>query len=81
MQSDWSYLTDSGNFLNKTKNLSCLPDSAILVATDIVGLYPTIPLEASLKTLREALKKENEKSIPKEDLVNITEFVLKNNFF
>ena len=81
MQSDWSYLKDSGNFLNKTKNLSCLPDSAILVATDIVGLYPTIPHEASLKTLREALKKENEKSIPKEDLVNITEFVLKNNFF
>ena len=74
MQKSWSYIKDSSDFLNKTKTLSCIPDSAILVAVNVVGLYPIIPHEASLKTLREASKKEDKKSI-------CLEFVLKNNFF
>ena len=81
MQKGWSYIKDSGDFINKTKSLSTIPDNAILVTADIVGLYPSIPHEAGLRALREALDKQDKKCIPTEDLVKMAEFVLKNNFF
>ena len=57
MQKGWSYIKDSGDFINKTKSLSTIPDNAILVTADVVGLYPRIPHEAGLRGLREALDK------------------------
>ena len=57
MQKDWSYIKDSGDFINKTKNLSTTPDNAILVTTDLMGLYPSIPDDAGLGAVREALEK------------------------
>ena len=81
MQKGWSYIKDSGDFINKTKNLSTIPDNAILVTADVVGLYPSIPHEVGLRALREALEKQDKKCIPTEDLVKMAEFVLKNNFF
>ena len=81
MQKGWSYIKDAGDFINKTKNLSTIPDNAILVTADIVGLYPSIPHEAGLRALREALDKQDKKCIPTEDLIKMAEFVLKNNFF
>ena len=81
MQKSWSYIKDSGDFINKTKNLSTIPDNVILVTADVVGLYPSIPHEAGLRALREALDKQDKKCIPTEDLVKMAEFALKNNFF
>ena len=81
MQKGWSYIKDSGYFINKTKNLSNIPDNAILVTVDVVGLYPSIPHEAGLRALREALDKQEIKCIPTEDLVKMAEFVLKSNYF
>ena len=81
MQKGWSYIKDSGDFINKTKNVSIIPDNAILVTGDVVGLYPSIPHEAGLRALRETLDKQDKKCIPTEDLVKMAEFVLKNNFF
>ena len=40
MQSDKSYIEDSGIFWKKKKTLGCIPDNAILVTADVVGLYP-----------------------------------------
>ena len=48
---------------------------------DVVGLYPNIPHKACLKLLKEALDRRREKKISKKDLVKMTEFVLKNNYF
>ena len=81
MQKGWSYIKDSGDFINKTKNLSTISDNAILVTADVVGLYPSIPHEAGLRALREALDKQDKKCILTKDLVKMAEFVLKNNFF
>ena len=75
MQKGWSYIKDSGDFINKTKNLSTIPDNAILVTADVVGLYPSILHEAGLRALREALDKQDKKCIPTEDLVKMAEFV------
>ena len=81
MQKGWSYIKESGDFINKTKNLTTIPDNVILVTADVVRLYPSIPLEVRLKALREALDKQDKKYIPTKDLVKMAEFVLKNNFF
>ena len=81
MPKGWSYIKDSSDFINKTKNLSIIPDSAILVTGDVVGLYPSITHEAGLRALRESLDKQEKNCIPTEDLVTMAEFVLKNNFF
>ena len=81
MQKGWLYIKDSGDFINKTENFTTIPGNAILVTADVVGLYPSMPHEAGLRALREALDKQDKKSIPTEDLIKTAEFALKNNFF
>ena len=43
----------------------------------MVGLYPNIPHDLSLKALREALAKRENKSVATDELVKMAEFVLK----
>ena len=81
MQNGKSYIKDSGDFLGKIKTLGCIPDNAILVTADVVGLYPSIPHQAGINALKEALDKRPLKKIPTDDLIKIAEFVLSNNFF
>ena len=47
----------------------------------MVGLYPSIPREAGLQVLEEALEKRNHKQIPTDRLLKMAQFVPKNNFF
>ena len=61
--------------MEKRKTLGCIPDNAILVTADLVGLYPSIPHQAGLIALKEALDK---KKIPTDDLIRMAEFVLSN---
>ena len=61
MQSGRSYIKDSRDFLKKIRNLGCLPENAILVTADVVALYPSIPHEAGLQALEEALENRNHK--------------------
>ena len=39
--------------MNKVKNID-IPNNALLVTADVVGLYPGIPHEAGLEALRNA---------------------------
>ena len=70
-----------GNFLNKSRKLGKIPDNAILFTAEVVGLYSSIPFKVGLRALKETLDKQEQKKIPTEDFVQMTEFVLKNNFF
>ena len=81
MQSGKSYIKDSEHFLEKIKTLGCISDNAITVTVDVVGLYPSIPHQAGLIALKEALDKILSKKIPSDDLIKMAEFVLSNNFF
>ena len=76
-----SYIRDFQHFLEKTKTIGSVPENAILVAADKVGLYPNIPHQAGLKSLKEASEERDIKKIPTEDLLKIVEFVLNNNIF
>ena len=59
MQRSWSYIKDSGDFIEEIKRISNIPDDAILVKADVVGLYPSIPHDLGLKVLEEALGKRD----------------------
>ena len=52
-----------------------------MVTADVVGLYPSIPHEAGLNALKEALDNRENKTINTEDLIKMASFVLKNNLF
>ena len=81
MQNEWSHIKDSGDFIKKINNLDSIPENAILVRADVVGLYPNIPHEVVLRALREVLDKRDKKTISTEELLKIAEFMLKNNYF
>ena len=81
MQGGKSYIRDSLDFINKSKTLGTIPDNAILVTADVVGLYPSIPHQDGLNALRTALNTRERIGIPTEDLVSMAKFVLENNYF
>ena len=58
-----------------------IPDNAILVSRDVIGLYPTIPHKVGLKALKEVPGRREEKKISTKNLLKMAEFVLKNNYF
>ena len=61
-----SYIKDSNDFMKKIKHLKIIPDNAILVTTDVLGLYPIIPHEVGLRALKEELRKgERKRSLAK----------------
>ena len=68
MHNRWSYIKDSNDFIKKVRHLKNIPDNAILVTADVVGLYPSIPHEAGLRALKEILNRREDKKISTEDL-------------
>ena len=48
MQKCKSYIKYLGDFINKIKELQSIPDGAILVTSDVMVLYPSIPHETGL---------------------------------
>ena len=46
-----------------------------------MGLYPGIPHDTGLRVLYEKLEERSDRKVPSADLVDMAEFVLKNNFF
>ena len=69
------------DFLKKIANLAPLPDGLILCTVDVVGLYPNIPHEEGLIAIRKALDARKDKTISTDSLIELAEYVLKNNIF
>ena len=78
MRSAESYIKDTVNFLNKLKELGSVPQNALLVKPDVVGC---IPHPDGLDALSIKLEQQEDKKIPKEDLLEMPQFFLKNNYF
>ena len=55
MQEGWSYIKDTEDYLKKVQNMGKSPQESLLVTVDVVGLYPSIPHNAGLKVLKDAL--------------------------
>ena len=58
-----SFIKDTNHFLRKIKSLGQLPEGAILCTIDVVGLYPNIPHEEGLTSLRKFLDARTEKKV------------------
>ena len=61
MRKGLPYVKDSGNFISKIKQIDSVPENAILVTADVVGLYRSIPHDVGLKALKQALINGNRK--------------------
>ena len=61
-----SFIKDTNHFLRKIKSLGQLPEGAILCTIDVVGLYPNIPHEEGLASLRKFLDARTEKKVTTE---------------
>ena len=81
MQDGWSYVKDTGDFLKKIKRLRKIPESAILVTANVVGLYPNITHHLSLQSLRKRLNETGICKVHTEEIISMAEFVLQNNYF
>ena len=55
MQKSWPYIKNLGDYIRKIKNLTNIPEGAILVTADAVTFYPSIPHKAGLEGLEKAL--------------------------
>ena len=73
MQEGVLYIKDTTDFQDKIKNFR-VPMDAFLVTADVVGLYPNMPHEAGLKSLKLTLDRRREKKISAEDLVKMAGF-------
>ena len=71
-----SYIKDSNDFMHKIRGLKDIPNDALLVTADVVGLYPSIPHEAGLQALEEVFECRKDKKILTNDLIKIAAFVL-----
>ena len=52
---------NSVDLISKIKWIGSAPENAILVAADVVGLYPSIQHDVGLKALKQALDKQEKK--------------------
>ena len=79
-----SFIEDTPDFLrildtlNKSNEIS---DSDILVTIDVSSLYTNIKQEEGISSMRSALNRREDKTIPTEFLIKLLELVLKGNFF
>ena len=81
MKEGKSYIKDTADFLDKLKDLGEIPEGAILMTADVVGLYPGILHTEGLEVLCKQYDKFLHKKVHTDDIKKITDFVLKNNFF
>ena len=75
-----SFVKDTNDFLKKLSSLPNLPSDTILCTADVVGLYPNIPHEDGIESLRRAFDRRDEK-ISTSSLLELSKCVLENNIF
>ena len=76
-----SFVKDTNDFLHKLTDIDTLPEGAIMVSIDVVGLYPHIPHDEGLEAITHALNGRQNQEIPTNLIVDLAELVLKNNNF
>ena len=76
-----SYIKDTNDFLKKLRDLPDWPEESIICSIDVVGLYPSIPNEESLRFIRNVLAKRSNKNVSTNALIEPAELVLQNNYF
>ena len=76
-----SYIKDTKDIHRKLQNVPKLPVDVTLCTNDVVRLYPNVAIDEGLLFLEKALDTPGEKTVSTESLIELAEFVLKNNYF
>ena len=76
-----SFIKDANYILRKIKSLGQLPEGATLCTIYAIGLYPNIPHEEYLASLRTFLDARTGKEVTTETLLELAEIALKNTTF
>ena len=81
MLSSRLHIKDSGDFFKKLKNIYAIPKDSAMVTADVMRLYPSILYEAGLKALEKTFNNLANEKVSTENLVRMSKFVLKSNYF
>ena len=81
MKQGKTYIRGTADLSAKLKAAGEVPKGAILVTTDVVGLYPSIPHSEGLDILKKQYENYPNKKVSTEDTGKMADFVLKNNLF
>ena len=76
-----SPIKDTDDFIRRIRNIIDLPSDVLLVAFDVVSLYPSIPQDFGLCAPKDFLLDRNLPNIVVNGIHNMTELVLKKNVF
>ena len=79
-----TYLQDTPDFLRqlqKNNNEGLLPENAMLVVVDAIGLYTNIPQDEGVQCVREALEENGNTTVPSNYIARLLEIILKNSIF
>ena len=68
-------LEDTRDYVNRIQDLSDLPESSIVVSSDVVGLYPYIPHEEGRETMAEHLETREDKTVSTKNFCNLASIV------
>ena len=74
-------LEDTRDFLSRLNQLRDIPDNTFLVKFDVVGLYPHIPHEEGLETMKRYLDKREDLLVSSDNLYKLAKIILKHNYF
>ena len=71
------YIKDTNNFLSKCASLPPF----ILYTIEVPGIYPSISHDEKLIAIKKSLYLRKDKRTPTESVIELAEYVLKNNIF
>ena len=74
-------LQDTRDVLQRVNQIGDIPENALLVSFDVVGLYPHIPHDQVVEIMRRFLDKREDESVSSESLCKLANIVLKHNNF
>ena len=79
-------INDTIDFLCRLKEVGDIPGGTIICSMDVVSLYPHISHDEGLESMRSVLNEYNrdignDGELPVEDLIDLAELILKNNYF
>ena len=67
--------------MQRLNQIGDIPENALLVSFDVVGLYPHIPHDQVVEIMRRFLDKREDESVSSESLCKLANIVLKHNYF
>ena len=67
--------------MQRLNQIGDIPENALLVSFDVIGLYPHIPHNQVVEIMRRFLDKREDQSVTSESLCKLANIVLKHNYF